>query len=170
MHSSPRAPTGTTAIIGETTSGIEPLFATAYKRRYLQGSKWHYQYVVDAGAKRLVEEHGVNPLDLETAYDLAYEPMRRIDFQAWVQQFVDHGISSTLNLPSVQEHALDPNEFGAQLYKRLPKLRGLTAYPNGARQGQPLTAVPYLEAANSEGVEFEEVGAESACKSGVCGI
>ena len=164
------APTGTIGILAETTSGIEPLFASAYKRRYLKGSDWHFQYVVDAGAQRLQDKYGVHPDKLETAYDLAYDPERRIAFQAWVQEYVDHGISSTLNLPSVDEHALDPDRFASMLYKYLPKLRGLTAYPDGARGGQPLTVVSYEEAVGFEGIEFEEYGAENACIGGVCGV
>lgn len=164
------APTGTIGILAETTSGIEPLFATAYKRRYLKGTTWHFQYVVDAGAKRLQDQYGINPDDLETAYDLAYDPERRIAFQAWVQRYVDHGISSTLNLPSVDEHAIDSSDFAAMLYKYLPNLRGITAYPDGARGGQPLTVVPFAEASESEGLEFEEYGATNACVGGVCGI
>lgn len=164
------APTGTIGILAETTSGIEPLFATAYKRRYLKGTTWHFQYVVDAGAKRLQDQYGINPDDLETAYDLAYDPERRIAFQAWVQRYVDHGISSTLNLPSVDEHAIDSSDFAAMLYKYLPHLRGITAYPDGARGGQPLTVVPFAEASESEGLEFEEYGATNACVGGVCGI
>ena len=164
------APTGTIGILAETTSGIEPLFATAYKRRYLKGTTWHFQYVVDAGAKRLQDQYGINPDDLETAYDLAYDPERRIAFQAWVQRYVDHGISSTLNLPSVDEHAIDSRDFAAMLYKYLPNLRGITAYPDGARGGQPLTVVPFAEASESEGLEFEEYGATNACVGGVCGI
>lgn len=164
------APTGTLAIIAECTSGIEPLFATAYKRRYLRGTTWHYQYVVDAGAKRLAAEYNILPDALETAYHLAYEPERRIAMQAFIQKYVDHGISSTLNLPSVTEHAIDSAEFARTLYRYLPELRGITAYPNGARGGQPLTVVTHAEAAESEGVEFEEFGSENACVGGVCGV
>lgn len=164
------APTGTIGILAETTSGIEPLFATAYKRRYLKGKDWHFQYVVDEGARRLQEAYGVHPDKLETAYDLAYHPERRIAFQAWVQRFVDHGISSTLNLPSVDAYAIDTEKFGTMLYRYLPGLRGITAYPDGARGGQPLTVVPYTEAEAAEGLEFEEYGAENACVGGVCGI
>ena len=164
------APTGTIGILAETTSGIEPLFATAYKRRYLKGRTWHYQAVVDEGARRLAERYSVDPTKIETAYDLAYSPERRIAFQAYVQEFVDHGISSTLNLPSVTEHAIDPEKFGAMLYRYLPRLRGITAYPDGARGGQPLTVMDYNEAILSEGLEFEEFGSENACVGGVCGV
>ena len=164
------APAGTISIVAECSSGIEPLFATAYKRRYLKGDTWHFQYVVDAGARRLQEKFGIEPDKLETAYDLAYDPERRIAMQAFVQEYVDNAISSTLNLPSVEEHALDPNKFAAMLYSHLPGIRGITAYPDGARGGQPLTVVPYSEASSLEGVEYEEFSNEHGCVGGVCGI
>lgn len=163
------APTGTIGILAETTTGIEPLFAAAYKRRYLKGSQWHFQYVVDATAQRLIDQ-GIDPQRLETAYDLAKDPARRLAFQAWVQKYVDHGISSTLNLPRVEEQTFDTLEFGNILMAHLPSLRGVTVYPDGARGGQPLNVVSYEEAAGFEGLEYEEFGNENACVSGVCGI
>ena len=163
------APTGTIGILAETTTGIEPLFASAYKRRYLKANDWHYQYVIDATAQRLIDQ-GVEADKLESAYELANDPERRIAFQAWVQQYVDHGISSTLNLPAVDAQSFSHEEFGEMLFKYLPSLRGVTAYPDGARGGQPLNVVPLEEAYGIEGVEFEEVGSEQACVSGSCGV
>ena len=163
------APTGTIAIIAETTSGIEPLFAGAYKRRYLSNGVWKYQYVIDATAQRLLEA-GVPADKLETAYVLAQTPERRIAFQAWLQGYVDMGISSTLNLPAPDQQSFTHQEFKDMLIKYLPGLRGVTAYPDGARGGQPLNVVPLEEAMGWEGVEFEEFGNDKACVSGVCGI
>jgi ribonucleoside-diphosphate reductase alpha chain len=54
------------------------------------------------------------------------------------------------------------------LYNHLPKLRGITVYPDGSRGGQPLTAVPYELAAEKEGVVYEET--EERCKGGACGV
>lgn len=164
------APTGTIGILAETTTGIEPLFAAALKRRYLKGQAWHFQYVVDATAARLAEQYGVDPGSLETAYSMSDDPERRIRFQAWVQQYVDHGISSTLNLPAWDKQSFSHKEFGDMLYGYLPDLRGVTAYPDGARGGQPLNVVPYAEAVAGEGLEYEEFGSDQACVSGVCGV
>lgn len=166
------APTGTIAIVAETTSGIEPVFATAFKRRYLKGTVWHSQYVIDSAAQRLIDQ-GVSPDAIEDAYTLAADPARRLDFQAFVQEYVDQGISSTLNLPAWGSDANNPDTlvgFADTLIDRLPLLRGVTAYPDGSRGGQPLTVVSYREAVRRQGVEFEEHGNEHACVSGVCGV
>lgn len=164
------APTGTIGILAETTTGIEPLFAVAYKRRYLKDGIWHFQYVVEPTAKRLLDKYGIDPDTLETAYDLAQDPERRLLFQEFVQQYVDHGISSTLNLPAHEEQGFTTTEFGLILLRHIEGLRGVTMYPDGARGGQPLTVCSYAEAVASEGLEFQEIGAEIACVGGVCGI
>lgn len=161
------APTGTIGIIAETTTGIEPIFCVAYKRRYLDAQQWKYQYVVDPTAKRLIED-GADPCRIEDAYSLSLDVEKRVAFQAWVQGYVDHGISSTINLPYPISDAEEADEFGAMLLRYLPRLRGITAYPNGARGGQPLTAVPYEIAIAEVGVVFEED--ESKCVGGICGI
>ncbi|WP_084693087.1 hypothetical protein [Actinomadura atramentaria] len=163
------APTGTIAILGETSSGIEPLYSLAYKRRYFADGQPRYQYVVDEAARRLIAA-GINPEDIETAVDLAAVPERRIGMQAWLQTWIDMGISSTLNLPAFGGQAMGPAEFGDMLAKYLPLLRGLTVFPDGARGRQPLTAVPYSEAVGREGVEYFEESAERSCSTGVCGI
>jgi ribonucleotide reductase alpha subunit len=166
------APVGTIGIIGETTTGIEPIFCSAYKRRYLKGSVWNYQYVVDPTAKRLIDS-GVSSDLIEDAYSLADDVERRVSFQAWVQQYVDHSISSTINLPRWGSEFNNDNkvqDFGKMLIKYLPGLRGITVYPDGARDGQPLNAVPLSEALAHSGEIFEEAG--NSCeisKGGECG-
>jgi ribonucleoside-diphosphate reductase alpha chain len=163
------APAGTISIVGECVSAAEALFAVATKRRFLKGTTWHYQYVIDQTAKRLLDA-GVPPEELEDAYDLANNPRVRIAFQAWLQQWVDHGISSTINLPEPELQTFTHEEFGHTLLEYLPSLRGITVYPNGARGGQPLTKVS-LEDALIEGDRvYEEFGNENACVGGSCGV
>lgn len=166
------APTGTIGIVAATTSGLEPLFCVAYKRRNLIGDRVAYEYVIDPAAKRLIDA-GVDPTLIEDAYDLAKEPERRIAFQAWLQKYVDHGISSTLNLPEWgsefnNESTVKP--FGEMLIRYLPQLRGMTCYPDGSRGGQPLTRVKLATAlAHSDQVFYETQDVCDLTKGGTCG-
>lgn len=165
------APTGTISIIAGTTSGIEPVYAVAYKRRYLtEGTRWNYEYKIDGVAEMLIDRYGIDPLKIESAADLASDVERRIAFQADVQDYVDMAISSTVNLPAwgTELNNEDRVEALAQTISvYAPRLRGLTLYPDGARGGQPLTAVSYSEAKGNEGVVYEE---NATCRDGVCGI
>lgn len=167
------APTGTIGIVAETTTGIEPIFCAAFMRRYRDGERgMRYQYVLDPTAKRLADA-GLDPEQIEDAYSLAEQPERRIAFQAWVQQYVDHAISSTLNLPSwgsAQNNEQTAEAFGRMLLKQLPKMRGITCYPDGCRGGQPLTRVAYTEAAKHTGQVFiEQTDVCDITKGGSCG-
>lgn len=154
------APTGSIGILAATTTGIEPLFAVAYKRRYLtEGTKWKYEYVVDAVADSLIKQYGLNPENIETALDLATDYERRIKFQADVQDYVDMSISSTINLPQwgSKGNNLDHvRRFASTLAVYAPRLRGFTCYPDGSRGGQPITAVDYKDALQHKGVVYEE--------------
>jgi ribonucleoside-diphosphate reductase alpha chain len=168
------APTGSLAILASTTGGIEPLYAVAYKRRYLTGgTQWKYQYVIDSTAERLINEFGIDPDRIDTAESLAGDFERRIKLQSDVQAYVDMGISSTINLPpwgSRQNSESEVGRFASTLARYAPKLRGFTAYPSGARGGQPLEAVDYSTAKKHRGVEIEENGDVcSLSGKGFCG-
>lgn len=150
------APTGTIGMVAGTTTGIEPVYAVAYKRRYLKGTKWHYQYAVDSAAQDVIQRLGIDPEKVESAIDLASDYERRIKFQADVQDYVDMAISSTINLPPRDAQGFSVGEFARTLASYAPRLRGFTCYPDGSRGGQPLTSVPYQEAMEKIGEEFEE--------------
>lgn len=166
------APTGSIGILAGTTTGIEPLFAVAYKRRYLtDGTKWKYEYVVDTTADQLIKEYGLDPAKIETAYGLSHDYEKRLAFQADIQDYVDMSISSTINLPawgSKGNGEQDVGRFAETLSKYAPRLRGFTCYPNNSRGGQPLTEVSYEEAMSHKGVVYDEN--EERCKGGVCGL
>jgi len=172
------APTGTIGILGGTSTGVEPIFAVAYKRRYLKNKRWHYQYVVDSAAQEMIELYGVKPDSIDSALDLATDYERRLNFQANVQEYVDMSISSTINLPAWNTE--DNNEgkvedFAQTLAKYAHRLRGFTCYPDGCRGGQPLTRVPYAEAMDKLGEEFEDnIQAHDICEisnaGGTCGV
>lgn len=173
------APTGSIGILAGTSTGIEPIFAVAYKRRYLKGgNRWHYQYVVDSAAQELIDRYGADPENVESALDLASKYEQRIKFQADVQDYVDMSISSTINLPawgSKLNNEDTVEDFSMTLAKYAGRLRGFTCYPDGSRGGQPLTSVSYQEAVEKLGEEFEEhVEAHDICDisgtGGSCGI
>ena len=155
------APTGSIGILAGTSTGIEPIFAVAYKRRYLKGKRWHYQYVIDSAAQELVDQYEVNPDRVESSLELASDYERRIKFQADIQDYVDMSISSTINLPrwgSDLNNESHVEAFANTLASYAHRLRGFTVYPDGARGGQPLVPVSYSEAKNKLGEVFEEDG------------
>jgi ribonucleoside-diphosphate reductase alpha chain len=166
------APTGTISILAGTSSGVEPIPSLAYKRRYLvDGTKWRYQYAVDGTAQALIND-GISPDKIETSFDLAADPERRIKFQRDVQRYVDHAISSTINLPAWGSDLNNEDkvpEFAKMIQKYATGLRGLTLYPDGSRGGQPINPVPYEEAISKRGVIYED-NTEAQCLTGVCGI
>ena len=173
------APTGTIGILAGTSTGIEPIYAVAYKRRYLRlGQKWHYQYVVDSAAQELISLYALDPEKVESALDLSEDYERRMKFQADIQAYVDQSISSTINLPkwgSAKNNEDTVKRFATSLAKYAPQLRGFTAYPDGSRGGQPLTPVAYKEAVANLGSEFEEhIETHDICTlsghGGVCGV
>jgi ribonucleoside-diphosphate reductase alpha chain len=173
------APTGSIGILAGTSTGVEPIFAVAYKRRYLKGAnRWVYQYVVDSAAQELIDRYGADPETIEGALDLASDYERRMAFQADVQDYVDMSISSTINLPAWGSKLNNEDtvyDFAETLAKYAPRLRGFTCYPDGSRGGQPLTSVPYSEAVEKLGEEFEEhVETHDICDitgtGGSCGV
>ena len=153
------APTGTISILAGTTSGVEPIYAVAYRRRYLtDGTRWKYQFVVDGTADTLIKE-GISPDSIESAIDLAADPERRIKFQYELQKYVDHAISSTINLPKWGSELNNEDkvpEFAKIVRKYASGLRGLTLYPDGSRGGQPISSCSYEEAHSKRGVIYED--------------
>lgn len=164
------APTGTIGIIAETTTGIEPVFCVAYKRRYLgsDGKTWEQEYVADPTVHRLRDELGIDPADIEDTYSLSKDVERRIAMQAFVQDFVDQAISSTINLPEWGEYGNNnAKRFSQILLKYLHRLRGITVYPDGSRPGQPITPITW-ETAMKHNPELKE--SDEKCAQGACSI
>lgn len=139
------APTGTISIAGgHTTPGIEPVFHTAYRRTYntlrtQQHSNGYQQVDVIDPVVAKWHQQGYDVRDIDTAYTLSQSTTgieRRLQFQAFVQQYVDNAISSTVNLPSYVEGIED--SVAPILLRYLPQLRGVTFYPNGRYEHQPV--------------------------------
>lgn len=163
------APNGTIGILAETSTGIEPIFAKAYKRRYFVDGSFKFQYVIDGAVRRLMDDYAIPEECIFDSYDLSFKD--RVEFQAFTQQYVDMGISSTCNLPTWGSK--ENNESNIQekldiLYANIDNLRGFTVYPDGCRGGQPLTRVSLSLAKSKEGNVYEDKIHE--CTNGICGI
>jgi ribonucleoside-diphosphate reductase alpha chain len=165
------APNGTIGIIAESTPSGDPLFSAAELRNVkvasAHGDSYVQHVVVDPTAARLVRE-GIKPGQIEDAYSLSLMPGRRLAQQAYMQQYVDHAISSTLNIHAPITDKREAQDFGKILMGHLPNLRGTTVYPDGARAGQPRTSVDLAWALENEGTVIE--GNEATCVGGVCGV
>lgn len=168
------APTGTISIVGGRTSpGMEPLFHTAYRRTYNTNKTQEFvngyaqDVVIEPVALKLYEQ-GYDVGHIDTAWGLSQDIEgieRRIEFQAYLQQFVDNGISSTINLPKFDPDNNLAEKIAPVLVKYLPQLRGITFYPDGAKDYQPVVPVEFNEAiARCNNIEEYPM-----CKGGECG-
>ncbi|WP_282161909.1 adenosylcobalamin-dependent ribonucleoside-diphosphate reductase [Ulvibacterium marinum] len=156
------APTGTTSLMTQTTSGIEPVFLPVYKRRRKVnpndndarvdfvdevGDSWEEYLVFHHRFKQWME---VNGIDTEKNYDqeqidalVKKSPyykatsndvdwLSKVRLQGSVQKWVDHSISVTINLPNDVSE-----ELVGQLYLEAWRVgcKGVTVYRDGSRSG-----------------------------------
>ena len=156
------APTGTTSLMTQTTSGIEPVFMPVYKRRRKvnpNDSGVHVDFVDEVGDsfeeyivyhQKFLEWMRINGIDTEKRYSqeeidelVARSPyykatandvdwLMKVRMQGAIQKWVDHSISVTVNLP---------NEVDEELVNRLyveawrSGCKGCTIYRDGSRSG-----------------------------------
>ena len=149
------APAGSLSIIAGCSSGIEPLYAVAYRRRVLGGEElvevhplfretakrrgfWNDRLVDDLARQGSVQRLKAVPKDVKqlflTAYDL--EPLWHLKVQAAFQRHTDNAVSKTVNLPNesppevVRQVFLDAYELG---------LKGVTVYRDRSKADQVLS-------------------------------
>lgn len=156
------APTGTTSLMTQTTSGIEPVFLPVYKRRRKVnpndknatinfvdeiGDSWEEYTVFHHKFKTWMSVNGIDttvnysqpeidelikksPYYKATSNDVDW--VSKVHLQGAVQQWVDHSISVTINLPNDVDEALV-----GELYMEAWKsgCKGLTVYRDGSRSG-----------------------------------
>jgi ribonucleoside-diphosphate reductase alpha chain len=91
------APTGSGAIVSQVTSGIEPIFATSYKRRVKKndgfGKTFDEYKVYHPIIKKLFGTDENLPDYITTAHDI--DPFNRVKLQSVIQKYIDSSISST---------------------------------------------------------------------------
>lgn len=156
------APTGTISIIAGCSSGIEPLFALAFKRKIMGGEefseihplfedavkpnlsryKWNNlkEDLIESGklTEDMIEQYKLKEfLDPEvfvTAHDVT--PDCHLKIQAAFQKHTDNAVSKTINLPK-ESTAKDVAKIYLQAWKM--GLKGVTIYRDGSRAGQVLS-------------------------------
>jgi len=167
------APTGTTSLMTQTTSGIEPVFMPVYKRRRKvnpNDTNVHVDFVDDTGDafEEFIVFHPkfktwmkVNGYDIDKKYNqdeldelVAHSPyfkatsndidwLMKVKMQGRIQQWVDHSISVTINLPNnVTEDLVN------QLYVEAWRCgcKGCTVYRDGSRAGVLISTKPEKKA------------------------
>ena len=132
------APTGSGAIVARVTSGIEPIFATSYKRKVKKNDSLGKEFDTFTVYHPVVQEmFGTDenlPQYVVTAHNV--DPYFRVKMQGIVQKYIDSSISSTVNL--AEETTVDTV---ADIYMTAYKadLKGITVYREGSREGILIT-------------------------------
>ncbi len=178
------APTGTTSLMTQTTSGIEPVFLPFYKRRRKvnpNDADVHVDYVDEVGDSfeeyivyhpKFKEWMRVQGLDPEKHYSqeeidalVARSPyfkatandvdwLMKVRMQGAIQKWVDHSISVTVNLP----HDVD-EELVNKLYVEAWRsgCKGCTIYRDGSRSGVMVSVKKKKDQKVDEGTEETEL-------------
>lgn len=157
------APTGTTSMVQNVSSGIEPMFAPAYRRRYRDGDDLKEEVVIHPLFKRFVEE-GRSVEHFQGAHELSMRD--HFEMQRVCQGHIDNAVSKTINVPQ----GTSADELSELYQEYLPHLKGVTIYPDGARENQPLVPMPLSEALEHVGARAVEAFAQDSCKDGKCDI
>ncbi len=168
------APTGTTGMVSDVSTGIEPIFAPAYWRRF-------YRPTPD-GSRQLDKELVINPLwdelaaqgkdisVLEGAYDIS--PEQHFEIQRICQNHIDNATSKTINLPA--DYRVDT--LSDLWLEYLGDLKGTTFYRAGSRGEEPLEAIPLEEAKQLVALRVAHAEADVTeqnvmdCVDGVCEV
>lgn len=151
------APTGTISMIANTSSGIEPMFALAYIKNVMDGTKLYYsddvfehvlkirglytpalmQKVIDNGGIQHMEEI---PDEIKEVFVVSHDinSEGHVRMQAAFQKHTDLAVSKTINLPA--EASVEDIENAYLLAWKL-KCKGITIYRDGSRGPGVLTKV-----------------------------
>ena len=152
------APTGSGAIVSRVTSGVEPIFATSYKRRVKKNDSYGRSFdeykVIHPVINQLFGGDKDLPDYVVTSHNI--DPYFRVKMQSVIQKYIDSSISSTVNLS--ENITVDTI---ADIYMKAYKtgLKGITVYREGSREGILITDKPKEEAAPDETQKIETVAA-----------
>ncbi|MCL1934121.1 MAG: adenosylcobalamin-dependent ribonucleoside-diphosphate reductase [Candidatus Azobacteroides sp.] len=156
------APTGTTSLMTQTTSGIEPVFLPVYRRRrkvnpndatakvdfvdevgdsFEEYIVFHHKFVnwMEANGYSTTKRYSSEEMDALVAKSPYYKAtsndvdwLQKVKMQGRVQKWVDHSISVTINLPNEVDEEL-VNRLYVEAWKS--GCKGCTVYRDGSRSG-----------------------------------
>jgi ribonucleoside-diphosphate reductase alpha chain len=154
-------PTGTTSLIPEVSSGIEPVFSLAYKRKDRVSDR---VYIHPHMREWLQTERKRKPdwlVDVSTL-----KPEDHLEVQFAVQKFVDSAASKTINCPK----GTTVEQLSKLLLEYVYDLKGVTVYVDGAKEGQVLNVMTDDEARKY--LEKENMSNEAVvdCARGKCDV
>ena len=167
-----QAPTGTVSILsGNCSSGIEPMFAPAYERRYWDGEVRKSELVLHPLFEQFMKE-GKDVTHFVGSHELTVRD--HMEVQKIIQHWVDNAVSKTINMPNDYPMA----DMAALWLEYLPFLKGTTFYRDGTRgyekadgtfEEPPLKPIS-IEEAKKRFSEKYNLGSESSmeCPSGIC--
>lgn len=130
-----QAPTGTTSILSGVSSGIEPVYDFAFKRKDRLGEHLVYHPLYEKW-KNANPDAKEAPAYFVTAKTLT--PLEHVKMQAVAQKYTDASISKTVNAPN--DHTIEAVE---ELYMKAYKLgcKGVTYYRDGSRDVSVLNSI-----------------------------
>lgn len=168
------APTGTVSILSDNcSSGIEPMFAPAYERRFWSNNKRQVELVFHPLFSKFLNE-GKDVSNFVGSHELTVG--QHMQVQKIIQKHIDNAVSKTINMP--QDYPVE--EMSEMWLEYLPSLKGTTFYrensrgyvdENGVVHEPPLVALT-MEAAKEKYSKNETYiqKSEVDCSSGVCEI
>ena len=155
------APTGTTSLLTEGQSGIEPLFSKAYKRVDRVGERSYIHPIL------LEYPEGDFPDWYVDAYDL--KPEDHFETQVIIQKYIDSSVSKTINLP---EHT-KAEDLDKLLLEYVKDLKGVTVYRDKSRSPQilaPLSKEEIIEELKNNNITNSHDENAVQCASGSCDL
>jgi ribonucleoside-diphosphate reductase alpha chain len=157
-----QAPTGTTSILADVSSGIEPIYSPVYERTYQSGDDKKKEIIADT---LLVEFTNLSKDTkiFEGAMDIT--PEQHIRIQEACQFYNDQSISKTINL----EKNYPMEELSDLVLKYIPHLKGITFYREGSRGESPLKSVD-INKYSKRNKDAEDCGKDIKCSNGVCDL
>lgn len=157
-------PVGTGSMVCAVSSGIEPMFAAAYKRKYRDGDRLAEEVVIHPLFKEFMDS-GRSVKHFQGSHELKMSD--HFEMQRVVQKHIDNAVSKTINI----KQGTSEKELSDLYMEYLPELKGVTVYPEGSRQDQPLTPMDLSETieAYKNKAEVGSAGNDS-CKDGKCDL